>query len=205
MSSRNPMNERYTLDKKGGKSRKSAASSRPKSKAASSVVKGSKKKTMTRQEKRAKKKELRDKEYQAERKYGDPPTKRFKRLKRLWIGFLIGSIGMVCLSFAASKVDGAPQWLALMFLGLAYACIIVTLYLDLGKIRKERKAYAARMAASQAKEVRAAEKKRKAALREQAKKQAEDEKNKTDNSEKYGVDIITDKIRNFHPFKKKKK
>lgn len=179
MSSRNPMNERYTTDKKaGGKSRKSAASAKPKSKAASSVVKGGKKKTVSKVDKRAKKREARDKEYQAERKYGDPPTKRFKRLKKIWIGFLVASIFMVAMSFFCSKMaDSLPSWSPMLFLGLAYVCIIITLYIDLGKIRKERKAYAAKMAAMQTKESRAAEKKRKAQERE-AKKKAEEERQK---------------------------
>ena len=37
MSQRNPMNERYTGDHKGGSTRKSAASAKPVSRAASSV------------------------------------------------------------------------------------------------------------------------------------------------------------------------
>ena len=38
MSQRNPMNERYQSDKRQGTTRKSAASAKPKSKAASSVT-----------------------------------------------------------------------------------------------------------------------------------------------------------------------
>lgn len=201
MSSRNPMNERYTTDKySGGKSRKSAASAKPKSKAASSVVMGSKKKKpATRSEKRDQKRQARDKEYRAERQYGDPPTARFKRLKKLWIGFLICSIFMVVLSFVCNKVEGMPEWSAMVFLGGAYLCIIITLYLDLGKIRKERKAYAAKMAAAHTKESRAQEKKRKAAQREKQKKAEEEQLKKQEEAKNAS---IKDKFKSLNPFKK---
>ena len=70
------------------------------------------------------------------------------------------------------------------FLIAAYACIIVTLYLDLGKIRRMRKEYVAKMTASQTKESRAEQKKRKAAERQAAKeaeaKRAEEEKKRAE-------------------------
>ena len=62
------------------------------------------------------------------------------------------------------------------FLIAAYACIIVTLYLDLGQIRKMRKRYAAQMSAAQTKESRAEQKKRKAAQRKAAKEAEEKRK-----------------------------
>lgn len=182
MSQRNPMNERYTTDAKaGGSSRKSAASAKPKSSAASSVVMGSKKKKapQTKNDKRAAKREQRNKEYEAERKYGDPPTKKFKIAKKLWIGSLIGSVLTVALSFATSKFEDAPEWLPMACLIAAYVFIIVTLYLDLGVIRKQRKQYAAHMAAIQTKENRAEEKKRKRearlAAKEEEKRREEEE------------------------------
>ena len=85
MSQRNPMNERYTVEnKRGGNTRKSAASAKLKSKAGASVVKASpkKKKAAKGTDKRAQKREARTKAYEAERKYGDPPTKKFKMMKR---------------------------------------------------------------------------------------------------------------------------
>ena len=45
MSQRNPMNERYTSEERTGVTRKSAASAKPKSKAAASVTVKSAKKT----------------------------------------------------------------------------------------------------------------------------------------------------------------
>lgn len=187
MSQRNPMNERYTTDKhSGGVSRKSASSAKPKSTAAASVVMGTKKKKSSKPkvDKRSQKREQRNKEYEIERKYGDPPGKKFKVLKKMWIGFLIASVITVALSFAVSKIEGSPEWLPMAFLIAAYACIIVTLYLDLGQIRKMRKQYAARMLASQTKESRAEQKRQKAAQRQAAKEEAlrreEEEKRRKD-------------------------
>ena len=176
MSQRNPMNERYTLEKnKGGKTRRSAASAKPKSSAASSVIVGVKNKKKgsggSRANKREQRKRERDKEYAAERKYGDPPTKRFKMYRKIWIGCLVCAILSIVASFACSKVDFMPEGASVVFLVLAYAFIIVTLYLDFGKIRKERRAYSARMAAQNTKESRAAQKAQKAAARKRKKEE----------------------------------
>lgn len=179
MSQRNPMNERYTTESKsGGVSRKSASSAKPKSNAAASVVIGTKKKKPAKGSKKApltkreQKRRERDKQYEAEKRYGDPPTKKFKICKRMWIGFLIASVVTVAMSFVASKIENIPQWAPTGFLIAAYACIIVTLYLDLGQIRKMRKQYVAQMMASQTKESRAEQKRERRAQRE-AEKQAE--------------------------------
>lgn len=193
MSQRNPMNERYTTEAKaGGASRRSASSAKPKSSAAASVVMGTKKKKPAKGKKapltkREQKRKERDKQYEAEKRYGDPPTKKFKICKRLWIGFLIASVVTVALSFAlsgpAKEESGlVPAWAPTAFLIAAYACIIVTLYLDLGQIRKMRKQYVSQMMASQTKESRAEQKRERRAQREAEKeaerKRLEDEKNR---------------------------
>lgn len=204
MSQRNPMNERYTQDRKGG-SRKSAASAKPKSAAASSVttgVKKSKKSTgSAKANQRAQRRAERDKQAAAERKYGDPPTKSFKRLRKIWIGFLVGAIFCVAMSFASSKLDFMPEWSAMVFLVGAYACIIITLYLDFSKIRKARREYAAKMESMQSKESRAAQKKQKAAERkakkEEEAKRLEEEKKRAENREKMKKAPLKDKIKLF--------
>ena len=116
MSQRNPMNERYTTEAKaGGHTRKSAASAKPKSSAAASVVMGSSKKKPAKnaknqpKSKRERKREERNKQYEAERRYGDPPTRAFKIAKRMWIGFLVASVVIVALSFVASRIEGLPE------------------------------------------------------------------------------------------------
>lgn len=209
MSQRNPMNERYTTEKKrAGNSRKSAASAKPKSTAAASVVQGTKKKkkAVSRTDKRAQKREARNKEFEAERKYGDPPGKKFKLMRKLWIGFLIASVVTVALSFVANKIEGAPDWLAMAFLIAAYVCIIATLYLDLGKIRRMRKEYAAKMAAAQTKESRAEQKRRKAAQRKAEKeaeeKRIEDEKKRAQEKSTRAGMSFAGKVKSFLKVKK---
>lgn len=205
MSQRNPMNERYTTElKSGGHSRKSASSAKPKSSAASSVVIGSKKKKgpKTKAEKREKKREERNRQYEAEQRYGDPPTKKFKIYKRLWIGFLIGSVVTVVMSFAITKFEGAPDWLPIGFLIAAYACIIITLYLDLGKIRRLRREYIAQMMSNQTKEGRAAEKKRKAEQRKEKKIMEENKakQNSSDITNDKENMSFADKVKSFFKF-----
>lgn len=208
MSQRNPMNERYTTDKhSGGVSRKSASSAKLKSTAASSVVIGGKKKKASKPtvSKREKRREQRNKEYEAERKYGDPPGKKFKIFKRLWLGFLIASVVTVAFSFVVSRIEGAPEWLSMAFLIAAYVCIIVTLYLDLGKIRRMRKTYAAQMSAAQTKESRAEQKKQKAAARaaakEEEKKRAEEEVKRREAKAIRAEMSFSGKIKSFFKFK----
>lgn len=208
MSQRNPMNERYTTDKhSGGVSRKSASSAKLKSSAAASVVMGTKKKkTKKPVDKRAQKREQRNKEYEAERRYGDPPGRKFKILKRLWIIFLIASVVTVALSFGVSRIDGAPEWMPMAFLIAAYACIIITLYLDLGQIRKMRKRYAAQMTAAQTKESRAEQKKRKAearlAAKEEEKRREEEEKKRAEAKSTRANMSFSGKVKSFFTFKK---
>lgn len=208
MSQRNPMNERYTTEKhSGGVSRKSASSAKLKSSAAASVVMGGKKKKPSKPavNKREKKREQRNKEYEAERRYGDPPGKKFKIYKKLWVGFLIASVVTVALSFAFSKFENGPEWLPTAFLIAAYVCIIITLYLDLGKIRRMRKAYAAQMAAAQTKESRAEQKKQKAAARaaakEEEKKRAEEELKRKEAKAARAEMSFTGKVKSFFKVK----
>lgn len=211
MSQRNPMNERYTTDKKrSGNTRRSASSAKPKSAAASSVVTGMKTKKPGKNnkamDKRSKRREERNKQYEAEKQYGDPPTKKFKIVKRLWVGFLVASIATVALSFAASKVEGFPEWAPLGFLIAAYACIIITLYLDLGQIRRMRKKYVAQMAAMQTKESRAEQKRRKAAQRKAAKeaeeKRKEEEERKANEKSSRADMSFPQKVKSFISLKK---
>lgn len=205
------MNERYTTEAKaGGHTRKSAASAKPKANAAASVVMGTKKKKPSKSKpqlsKREKKREERNKQYEAERKYGDPPTRKFKILKRCWIGFLIASVVTVAMSFIASKIEGAPEWAPTGFLIAAYACIIITLYLDLGQIRKLRKQYVAQMTASQSKESRAEQKRQKAAERQAAKeaeaKRLEEEKLRAESKAARADMSFGGKIKSFFSLKR---
>lgn len=82
MSQRNPMNERYTSEDRTGVTRKSAASAKPKAKAAASVTVKSAKKTpeQRKAEEKAARKAAAAKQREVERKYYKPDTPRYKRL-----------------------------------------------------------------------------------------------------------------------------
>ncbi len=161
MSQRNPMNDRYQTDEHKGQTRKSAAAMKPKSKAASSVRVQPTQKTP--QQKKAAKKAERAKQTEIDRKYYNPPTPQYKKLRKVWWGLLIGAIVFTALSFLGRSL--MPEVATYVMLGLAYACIIGALYVDFSKIRKVRRAYQEEMESGKSKEQRAFEKQQKAAQR----------------------------------------
>ena len=105
MSQRNPMNERYTSEERTGTTRKSAASAKPKAKAAASVTVKSAKKTpeQRKAEEKAARKAAAAKQREVERKYYKPDTPRYKRLRLIWWILLIAAIGCTTLSFVGQQ------------------------------------------------------------------------------------------------------
>ena len=146
MSQRNPMNDRYQTDEHRGQTRKSAASAKPKTKAASSVR--MQPTVKTKQQKKAEKRVQRAKQAEIDRQYYNPPTAEYKRLRKVWWGLLIGAIVLTALSWVGRSF--LPEAGTYVSLGLAYACIIGALYVDFSKIRKVRRAYQDEMAAERA-------------------------------------------------------
>lgn len=148
MSSRNPLNDRYQQEGRKGTTRKSAASAKPKAKAAESVhIQASGK---TKEQKKADKKASREKAREQERQFYSPPTPEYKRFRKIWWGFLIAAIVLTALSFMGQSF-GFQQEVVYVTLVLAYVCIIVALYIDFAKCRKIRKQYAADMASGKKK------------------------------------------------------
>lgn len=163
MSQRNPMNDRYTTDEHQGKTRKSAAAMKPKTKAAASVrVQPTVK---TKQQKKAEQKAQRAKQSELDRKYYNRPP-RIQTAAQDVVGRLIGAIVCVALSWVARSWQ--PEWISYVALGLSYVLIIAAFYIDFSKIRKVRRAYQDEMMAKKSKEMRAAEKQQKAAQRQAA-------------------------------------
>ncbi|MFR1640330.1 MAG: hypothetical protein ACLSVD_14925 [Eggerthellaceae bacterium] len=106
MSQRNPMNDRYQTDEHRGQTRKSAATMKPKTKAASSVrIQPTVK---TKQQKKADKKAARAKQTEIDRQYYNPPTPEYKRLRKIWWGLLIGAIVMTAMSWFGRAF--LPRW-----------------------------------------------------------------------------------------------
>lgn len=161
MTQRNPLNDRYQVDERQGKTRKSAASVKPKTKAASSVrIQPTEK---TKQQKKAEQKASRAKQADLDRKYYNPPTAQYKRLRKIWWGLLIGAVIMTAASWFARSI--LPEAAGYVTLAIAYGCIIGALYIDFAKIRKVRRAYQEEMESRKTKEQRALEKQQKAAQR----------------------------------------
>ena len=170
MTQRNPMNERYQSEDRKGATRKSAASAKPVSKAASSVRIESTKKTP--QQKKAERKQQRAKDTERDRQFYNPPTAEYKRLRKIWWVCLILAIILTVVSFAGNNL-GMPAPIMYVTLALAYVFIIAALYIDMGKCRKARQKYADEVLNHPTKEMRAAEKKAKAQQRAAEKQAAE--------------------------------
>ncbi|WP_296008908.1 hypothetical protein [uncultured Adlercreutzia sp.] len=155
MSQRNPMNERYTSEERQGKTRKSAASAKPKTKAAATVTVKSAKKTpeQKKAEEKAARKAAAAKQREVERKYYKPDTPRYKRMRIIWWVLLVAAIGCTTLSFVGQA--WLPPAAAVVTLVLAYVFIIGAFVLDFVVIKKERVAYQERMLALEEKSAKA--------------------------------------------------
>lgn len=173
MSQRNPMNDRYQTDEHTGKTRKSAASAKPKTKAAATVrvqsTKKPKKKGLfgggggNQQSKSAKKLE-REKRAELNRKYYHPPTREYQRMRKLWWGLIIGAIVCGAITFAGQQFLPTP--LVYVLLAVTYLLAVAALLLDSMKIRKLRRIYQDQME-HKSKEIRAMEKAERAAQKSQ--------------------------------------
>ena len=152
------MNERYQNDEHQGKTRKSAASAKPKSAAASSVY--IKPKTKTKADKKAARRAERQKQAELERKYANPPTEEYKRLRKIWWVLLIGAIACLALSFFLR--DSLGEFGFMVILVLSYVFIIAALWLEFSKMKKVRRAYQEKMEAKKTKAQRAQERREKA-------------------------------------------
>ncbi len=151
MSQRNNQNE-VEERVSTGSTRKSAASAKPKAKAHANVTIKSAKKTpeQRKAEQKRARKEARDEQRRLDRKYYTPDTDRYKMLRRLWWGCLIGAVASTAISWLVRELE--PSWLTMVFMVLAYALIIGAFYIDYSKIRKERYAYQERMIALEEKQ-----------------------------------------------------
>ena len=154
------MNDRYTTDDRKGQTRKSAATMKPKSKAASTVHVQST--TKTKLQKKAEQNAARQKQSQVDRKYYNPPTEQYKKLRRMWWILLVAAIAMTAFSWLSRSWFPNNEMVSFIALGLAYVLIIAALYVDFSKIRKVRRAYQEEMESKKTKEMRAIEKKAKA-------------------------------------------
>ncbi|MDR2715765.1 MAG: hypothetical protein LBB46_03335 [Coriobacteriaceae bacterium] len=161
MSQRNPMNDRYQVDEKKGQTRRSAATAKPKAKAASSVRMQSA--TKTPKQKKLEEKARRDERNAHDRKYYNPPTEEFKMWKKLYWGLLGLAIITTGGSYLLRMYAVVPEQVSLTVLAFGYVGIIGALIVDFAKVRKLRRAYQEEMASKATKELRAEAKKEHAA------------------------------------------
>ena len=172
MSQRNPLNERYNSENRTGKTRKSAASAKPKAERAA-TLRDPVKKTPKEKKKEAREREreqLRKAEQMAGGRYEDTPE--YKKLRRIWWALLGSAIAFTALSFWFSTNEAMANYSTVVIV-IAYALIIAAFYIDLGKIRKARKAFNANLVYGRSKEARREQKRMRAEAREQEKEAAE--------------------------------
>lgn len=179
MSQRSQFNERYNEESKPkGVTRKGAGTAKLKTAAASSVVIKSNEKT--KQQKKAERKERERKEREKEERIAKylPEDKKkltspkIKQYRTIWWVCLIAAI--LCTIASWFGREYMPEWLSFIVLILAYGFIVAALYLDLGKIRKERNKLQEQMMTMNTKSGKAERRALKAEIRE-AKKKAEAE------------------------------
>lgn len=173
MSMRNPQNDRYTVEREGrapGSSRPKAGTAKPATKAAASVriatstdtskmtpkQKMMAESTMSKEEKkaqRAKEREVENLSYTATT-YLTNLDEKYKKLRRIWWGALIGAVVFTAASwFALTSTDVVGQTLSIITLVLAYVCIIGALVMDFTVIRKRRNVFRDQVAAMSRKQV----------------------------------------------------
>lgn len=166
MSQRNPLNERYqNSEEKTGKTRKSAASAKPATKAASSVYiqgkveepkgimaqaqkRANKTQTVKNSKKQAASKDTveRRRDQALRAKYYNPDTPEYKKYKRVWWGMLAGAILCTAISFWASGQESLAQ-LTYVLIGISYVLLIVAILFDFMYLRKLRNEYQDKMIA----------------------------------------------------------
>ena len=171
MTQRNPMNDRYNDENHTGKTRKSSASAKPKA-ARAATVRDPAPKT-----KKQKKEEARERERKAAQKAEAlnsryEQTDEYKRLRRIWWVLLVAAIAATICSWLITQNPDLAGF-SPVALVLAYGLIIGAFWLDLGKIRKQRKLYNASIMNSNSKEARREQKKLRAERREQEKEAEE--------------------------------
>ena len=171
MTQRNPLNERYQDENRGGVTRRSSASAKPKTARAGTVHDPApKSKKQKKEEARERERKAMEKSNVARARFED--TETYKRLRRYWWIALVGAIACTAVSFFLTTQEGM-QGISMGIMVVAYALIIVAFWLDLGKIRKERKLYTAALANDKSKAARKEQKKARAEQRAQEKEAAE--------------------------------
>lgn len=182
MTTRNPFNERYTEDDHSGKTRKSAASAKPKSRAGSTVYVQSSKKTE--KEKRAERKEMQRETRANERRYYNPDTPEYKKWRKIWWITIGCAIALAAAAFFVNAYSSEPLMVYIP-LGISYVFIVAAIIIDVTRMKRERKRYAFAMQDKSSPEYKRAQEREAAeAAAKKAKEKAKAEKTKASKSAK---------------------
>lgn len=150
MTQRNSMNERYQSgdDKKTGKTRKSAASAKPTTKAASSV-RMEDAKSRKRHGSGTGKNQNSGHGKGSSRNY-QPNSPEYKKWRKIWWATIVFALLMTTFGFGMfGRTESRALTYALM--GIGYAALIASVIIDVGKVRKIRNADAAMRSSSRSK------------------------------------------------------
>lgn len=176
MTQRNPNNERYREENRGGKTRKSAASAKPSAERAATVRTPAPK--TKKQKKEEAKKRGRDRGQEAKYTIDTHDNKyieslpEYKKLRKLWWGCLIAASGLIVFSILAAQHE-TLNVIYIPCIVLGYLFVIAAFYIDFGKIRKLRREYTETTLHDKSKEARAAQKAARAEARAQQKEAEE--------------------------------
>lgn len=151
MTQRNPLNERNTRKDEvvEGKSRRSAASAKPKSRAASSVTLHDKPKTKKERERERQQKLKEERKLTDERlaEMGPIVDPKYKFYRKVWLVLLIVAIVSTVLSWVLGYyLPNMGKFWTYAILGVAYLTIIVALIIDFKFLRPVRNAQKERAA-----------------------------------------------------------
>ena len=167
MSQRNPMNERYTGEDRAGKTRKSAASAKPSSRAAASVrveSPSSGKKGRTKAGQKASNKAKRrsaEAERYSLREFDSP---EYKKWRNIWWSTIIGA--MVLTGVSLFLFNGIGTSFGIVALVAGYALLAASIIIDIKKVRKLRNEHYAFVKEDRSKEATKTRKEKKAEYRQ---------------------------------------
>ncbi len=206
MSQRNPLNDRYqNADERKGTTRRSAASAKPATKAASSVriqgkveepkglfARATAQANKTQAVKNSKAKQTdkaraeRRREQAIRAKYYKPDTPEYTKWKRVWWGMLGGALVTTSLSFWMSTQENLLHY-SYIVIGLSYFLLIMAIVFDFGYLRKLRNEYQDRMVAEEKSKKNSARRKEQAAEERRLAKEAEAAAEAGEEEEKRGL------------------
>jgi len=131
MGRRSAQNPRYQKGKEIGTTRKSASSAKPKRSAGDSGP--------------GKGKSEPAKKSRFFQPLPIPDTAEFKRWRKIWLGLLIAAVIFSVGAWATQSGRFQVEYVGTFSLFAAYACIFGAVYIDVTKIRRMRKEYAAEL------------------------------------------------------------